>query len=290
MDDRVLLAALSKLHDKGELPASQFTAAQRHALDRFARQTGAVSCQRQGRGEIYQITNPALFDTHLTALSPGLGLVVESSLPRRARHIAHARSSKAGTHQHEYHYLLLKAVGEGVVWREAERQIELPLAQATRDFGAASLLIAPNDAWSTDSVLWLVENQALFDRTDWLSVNTSVTLAYYGGQLNGNLLNWLASRPRADKVVHFPDYDGVGLSNFIRLHAMLGEACEFWLMPDWSARLAQYGSTQLWRDTLRDFTSASQQLPEPLLPLARQMQQTGLALEQEAVWLSVGVG
>jgi hypothetical protein len=56
-------------------------------------------------------------------------------------------------------------------------------------------------------------------------------------------------------------------------------------MPDWSEKLDRYGSAQLWRDTLRDFTSVSQRLPEYLTPLTRQMLQTGRALEQEAVWL-----
>ena len=52
MDDRVLLAALSKLHEREALPASQFTVAQRAVLDQFIRQTGAVRCQRQGRGDV----------------------------------------------------------------------------------------------------------------------------------------------------------------------------------------------------------------------------------------------
>jgi len=62
--DRTLRAALVKLHGQQTLPASQFTAAQRSALDRFARQTGAVICQRQGRGDVYRVSDPRLFDTH----------------------------------------------------------------------------------------------------------------------------------------------------------------------------------------------------------------------------------
>ena len=85
--------------------------------------------------------------------------------------------------------------------------------------------------------------------------------------------------------MHFPDYDGVGLANFSRLHALLGDACQFWLMPDWAQKLDQYGSTQLWRDTMRDFSAASPLLPDYLTPLAEQMRQSGRALEQEAVWL-----
>lgn len=261
MSDRALLAALLKLNGKSELPASQFTASQRSALDRFIRQTGAARCIAQGRGAIYQISDQALFSTHVLALSPAANSQLDD-LPLRARHIAHARSSKAGSHQHGHYYLLIKSVGEDVRWREADRGIELALDQASRDYGAATLMIAQDDAWSTDGELWLVENQALFDRTDWLPNNTSATIAYYGGQLNGHLLHWLAKQSRAAKVVHFPDYDGVGLANFARLYAALGDQCQFWLMPDWPLRLERYGSVQLWRDTLRDFTSISQNLPD----------------------------
>lgn len=283
--DRTLRAALLKLQGKGALPASQFTPAQRSALDRFARQTGAVSCQHQGRGDVYRVSDPHLFDTHLAALSPRVDIGATENLPLRARHIAHARDSKARSHQHDCHYPLLKAVGAKVLWRHGELGAELPLSQLTGDFGAASLRIEPGDAWHTDKPLWLIENQALFDRTDWLPDGTAATLIYYGGQLDGRLLAWLARRPRASRVVLFPDYDGVGLANFARLHALLGNACECWLMPGWSSKLARYGSQQLWRDTFRDFTRAGSQLPDYLGPLSEQMRQSGLALEQEAVWL-----
>lgn len=285
--DRTLRAALLKLHGQPYLQASQFTAAQRQALDHFARQTGAVICQRQGRGDVYRVRDPRLFNTHLSALSPQVGMLTTDDLPLRAQHIAHARDSKARSHQHECYYPLLKTVGEKVCWRQGEHGSELPLSRLTHDFGAASLRIEAGDTWQSEQPLWLVENQALFDRTDWLPTGTQATLLYYGGQLDGRLLAWLGQRPRASRVILFPDYDGVGLANFARLFAQLGDACECWLMPDWQSKLARYGSQRLWQDTFRDFASAVAQLPDYLSPLTAQMRQSGLALEQEAVWLPV---
>jgi hypothetical protein len=285
MSEHALRSALLKLHGAGVVPASQFTYAQRSALDQFARQTGAVSSRRKGRGDVYAVANRATFETHLTALSPQVDLVARPDLPLRAQHIAHARDSKARGHHHACHYPVIKAVGEGVIWQDAQRDVALPLSQLTWDCGAASLRIEAGDSWHTTKPLWLVENQALFDRTDWLPPGTSASLLYYGGQLNGLLLGWLASQQRASRIVHFPDYDGVGLANFARLFALLGEDCEFWLMPDWSAKIARYGSNRLWRDTLQDFTVASARLPGYLGPLIRQMQESALALEQESVWL-----
>ena len=285
MADQALRAALLKLQGKSPLPASQFTTAQRSALDCFARQTGAVTCQRQGRGDVYNVCDQAVFAAHITELSPQVEPSIVDQIPRRAQHVAHARNSKARHHQHDSYYPLLKAVGDEVTWRDGERGVELALSPVTRDFGAATLCIQPDDAWHSDQVLWLVENQALFDRTDWLPEGTHATLLYYGGQLDGRLLSWLGHRPRASQVILFADYDGVGLSNFARLREALGDACDFWLMPQWESKLARYGGVQLWRDTLRHFTTAVAQLPPSVRELTEQMQHLGLALEQEAVWL-----
>jgi len=285
MMEQALRAALLKLQGKSTLPTSQFTAAQRMALDQFARRTGAVNCLRQGRGDVYSVCDQAVFDTHVSQLSPRLEPSIAEQLPLRAQHVAHARDSKARRHQHGSYYPLLKAVGDAVSWHEAEGGSELALSAATRDFGAASLCIQSDDAWHSEQALWLVENQALFDRTDWLPEGTQASLLYYGGQLDGRLLSWLGHRPRASQVILFADYDGVGLSNFARLREALGDACDFWLMPRWEAKLARYGSVQLWRDTLRHFTKAVAQLPAPVRELTEQMQHLGMALEQEAVWL-----
>lgn len=288
MKDQALRTALLKLQAKSPAPVSQFTPAQRSALDRFSRQTGAVSCHRQGRGDVYFVGDQAVFAAHLAGLSPQLESAVAQQLPLRAQHIAYARNSKAREHPHSSHYLLLKAVDDSVSWHEGERGTTLKLGPLTRDFGAASLCIEPDDAWHTGQALWLVENQALFDRTDWLPAGANcATLLYYGGQIDGRLLAWLGQRPRASRIVLFPDYDGVGLANFARLYAVLGDTCECWLMPDWELKLARYGNQQLWRDTLRHFTSAVDLLPAYLRELTTQMQRSGLALEQEAVWLPV---
>ncbi len=285
MTDKSLRAALLKLSSQATVPVSQFTPAQRIALDRFVRQTGAVNCQRQGRGDVYRVCDQHLYEAHLVELSPQLESSCAEQLPLRAKHLAHARSSKAGHHQHSSYYPLLKGVGAGVTWRSSECCVNLDASTCTRDFGAATLRIQPDDHWHTDQALWLVENQALFDRTDWLPKDTHATLLYYGGQLDGRLLSWLGHRPRAHRVIIFPDYDGIGLANIARLYKVLGNSCECWLMPHLESKLARYGSNPLWRDTLPHFTRAVDQLPPYMRDLAEQMRRSGLALEQEAVWL-----
>lgn len=55
--------------------------------------------------------------------------------------------------------------------------------------------------------------------------------------------------------------------------------------PSVTTGLTRYGGAELWRRTLHHLDSASPHLPAALAPLVQLMRQTGLALEQDAVWL-----
>ena len=158
------------------------------------------------------------------------------------------------------------------------------------DYGAATLGITTNDDWASEQALWLVENQKLFDRLDWLPPGTTASVAYYGGQLNNLLIEWLSRASRTKQVILFPDYDGVGLMNYARLRSKLGKKCRFWLMPGWKHLLKELGSNKIWLDTFGDFESADHRLREmddpELQQLMSEMQKQAMALEQEAIWLS----
>ena len=317
--ENALRTALLRLNGQNPLPVSAFTPAQRRALERFGQQTGAVQFLARGSGGSYRISNPAVFALHLRTLSPEAFVSPcqasqdeepashdaepashGADLPSRAHNIGHRRDSKAGRHAHDAGYVLLKAAfprrnsvmppssgqpesgsdspggashiamtvpdsvpaGQGTSsapldWHAPTRNLHLPLAAHTRDFGAACLPPGP-----------------------------AVTLLYYNGQLSDLLVRWLAARPRGSRLIHFPDYDGIGLANFARLHAQLGDACHFWLMPGWADSLQRYGSHALWLRTLDPFLRVRPDLPGHLAPLLTQMELNGLALEQEVVWLT----
>lgn len=290
---RPLRAALEKLRRDGPLPASRLTAAQRRALEDFARQTGAVSLRPAGSGVLFEIREPALVERHWRELTPMAASALDAALPSRSVNLARHRSSKGARHGHDQHYLLLRAEGPAI-WRDHAGN-RLDLAATTRLQGATALAVSGDpdrDAgWHAEGDLWLVENQALFDRLDWLPDTANASVAWYAGQLPRHVLDWLAARPRAGRLWFFPDYDGVGLLNHARLHQRLGDRVRFWLMPDWAARLARFGSHELWLDTQREFQAALPRL-EPALDadsalhgLVRAMRESARALEQEAVWL-----
>jgi len=284
-----LIAALEKLLSReGDLPASALTASQRRALDELGRRTRAVQVSPSGAGNAYRASGRQLLLDHLSAMRPH-GLVDLADLPQRAANIGNTRDSKGRSHRHDRFYLLTKAIGEGVVWHR--EGVTFDLGKATEQAGAGAVALSATDDWSTNAPLWLVENQALFDRMDWFPGNGPATLAYYAGQLPGELLRWLAVRQRTPRLVLFADYDGVGLENFARLRSASAGPCEFWLMPEWREMLRRYGSRPLWQRTQPAFQSALAQLrvqtsDAEVMELCEAMSSEGLALEHEAIWLT----
>ncbi len=290
---RSLADALEKLLGSGgRLAASQLTMAQRRALEEFACRTQAVRLAVSGRGSLYQIAALDQVEAHLAQLRPGHSGSAAGVIPQRALNVSRNRDSKGGAARHAAQYLLLKAVNGGQYWCDGKGAL-LDVSQLTQSCGAAALAVKSGDDWRTAGPLWLIENQALFDNTSWLPADASGTLCYYSGQLSGLLLNWLVERPRASKVILFPDYDGIGLQNFARLYELMGDACIFWLMPDWQVRLSLYGNQQIWQDNLANYQDAVRRLralgmPSELAELCNALQGTGLALEQESVFLLPG--
>ena len=286
---KALIAALRKLRSTGRLAGSVLTNDQKRALNEFARRTACIQETVAGRGTVYRVVDEKALETYWRQLSPKDKEELPDNLPQRAVNIASSRDSKSAQPGHDTYYLLLKSVGTGVTWSNGRATLDL--TATTERYGAATLGIMPNDNWTSEQPLWLVENQKLFDCLDWLPSDTVASVAYYGGQLSNLLINWLAGESRTGAVILFPDYDGVGLMNYARLQSRLGEKCRFWLMPEWKRLLNEFGSHKVWLDNFRDFESAYNRLQETASPelheLMREMQQQAMALEQEAIWLRI---
>ena len=291
---RVLQSALKRLlqAEPPQLSLSQLTTAQRTALADFASRTGALQQQRQGRGSVFRVLNRAVIEQHLSDF--GSDTDPDAGLPQRAMNMARQRSTKAGQHKHTLTYMLAKGVN-GARWAHQDGVV-MDLDQHTRHYGAGVITLSEegNDNWVTEGTLWLVENQALFDRLDWLPDQQPATIVWYRGQLQNSIIDWLATRPRAAGVIIFPDYDGVGLQNYLRLKQALQQQLRLWLMPGWQQKLQAFGSNQLWQNSNAEFAAAAweitkqQGFDEPgILALLQAMQTSGLALEQESIWLPV---
>ncbi|MBJ6945813.1 hypothetical protein JG666_00660 [Vibrio cholerae] len=287
-----LIAALKRLmnaHPEA-IAASTMTTAQKRQLDEFCRKTHSVRMTPSGRGVAYRIEDLAVVTVTLQQLSPHQDLPL--SIPPRAANIASTRSSKQGRITHDVTHVFIKTQAQPN-WSDGDRPTE-QLQRASEEFGVAALEIGgdKNHTLYSKHPIWLVENQELFDRLDWLPTWEPTSVIWYRGQLHNKLIDWLAAPQRSPFIYLFADYDGVGLNNYRRLKERLGERAIFWLMPNWRTLLTRYGQNKLWIDTARDFESfernAGQWLAQEneLKALIQAMKSQGLALEQEVVWLN----
>lgn len=289
---QALVKALTRLVEvyPDSIAGSTLTPSQKKQLEEFSRKTQSVQVTPKGRGVVYGILDMNVVKITLDQLAPNQN--VSPSAPQRAVNIASTRSSKQGRVGHNVTYVLAKTVANPL-W-EVSGILTEHLNIATEEFGVFSLEVGGerNKNLQTHHSIWLVENQALFDRLDWLPSNEPTTVIWYRGQLHNKLIDWLSVPERAPMVYFFADYDGVGLNNFRRLKEKLEERTEFWMMPNWKGLLNHYGQNGLWVDTSREFESFernSQRLLDQspaLRELVTEMKKYGLALEQEAVWLS----
>ncbi|MCU8179269.1 DUF2220 family protein [Vibrio vulnificus] len=287
-----LIAALKRLMNAHpeSIAASTMTTAQKRQLDEFCRKTHSVRMTPSGRGVAYRIEDLAVVTVTLQQLSPHQDLPL--SIPARAANIASTRSSKQGRITHDVTHVFIKTRGQPN-WSDGDRVTE-QLQRASEEFGVAALEIGgdKNHSLYSKHPIWLVENQELFDRFNWLPTSEPTSVIWYRGQLHNKLIDWLAAPQRSPLIYLFADYDGVGLNNYRRLKERLGERATFWLMPNWRTLLTRYGQNKLWIDTAREFESfernAGQWLEQEneLKALVQAMKRQGLALEQEVVWLN----
>lgn len=279
-----LLKALIALSEapNGELLSGRLTRPQRQALEQFRAASRCISTRRQGAGLLYVVEDEARLKVEIDALSPGHGVDL-SDAPSRARNIALRRDSKAGASALDVHYLPIKAIGPGVAWAGVDQELSL---SAVPHPHAASLGISPGSPWTSTTQLLLVENRELFDVLSWVPADFRGTVAWYGGEAPGWLLSWLGEKHRCPSVLHFPDFDGVGLSTFVKLRKLSLSPVDLYLPGNWKRLLRRFGNRDVFTRTLPRFEavfSALCAIDPAYAELARELRQAGLALEQESV-------
>jgi hypothetical protein len=288
----ILSEALKRLlANEQALNASDFTQSQRKALEQFALNTRLIEVKKQGQGVVYRMIDRQSISNYVRQLHPLDDGLLLSLLPKRSRNIGTDLSSKKGQSGHDCFYLLLKAWDSEIVWQG--RNNTMNPSELTERLGVVAMQVSAKNAWHCNRPLLLVENQALFDRSDWLPDGFNGCLVYYAGQLSDVVLLWFSEQKRANDVILFPDYDGIGLTNYARLAGALhpDSSLHFYWLQDWENKLPVYGNAEVWLKTRIQFENAMQKLANlnaldsDLIKLGQLSQRCGKALEQEAIWL-----
>lgn len=116
---------------------------------------------------------------------------------------------------------------------------------ATGEHGVFSFLLTRDCPYELRGPCGLVENPAVFAAAEQLKLG--VDLMIYGhGRISNRVADWLARMTDSSfSLLHLPDYDPVGLSEFQRLHARLGKRAVLHLPDDLETRFARFSNHEL---------------------------------------------
>lgn len=200
---------LSQLLEVGSLLASSIPRASRSEMENI-RDAGLISWVKSDAGAKYSIANEDAvrellqatgYDGDLDGLTPKAKAVALHGDAHRGRDDA---------------LLLTMSTAGNAQWSDGRHILDV--SDQVARFGITSLVVRPGDQWHTKQPLGLVENLDLvvYGQQYFEKVGFQGCILYYSGWLSRTLLDWLAETERAPSYVIFPDYDLVGIKNYLR--------------------------------------------------------------------------
>lgn len=273
-------ARFARLLEQGAVPLSTGSSAWLATLQPLL-DAGVVAEERAGAGRRLRVRDEAALRAFLAQRYPDATTTAGAS--SRIRGVARFRDTKAFASD-EPEIVCLRAWRAGGLTRSGE---SVQVAEATAKHGLFGFLLASESPYRLSGPCALVENPAVFARIEALKL--PVSLAIYGqGRVSKRRLDWLASTDAPDfTLLHLPDYDPVGLSEFVRLRARLGSRVRLHVPGDLAARFERYSNRALLqRPNSQSLLAKLRSCPVPeIQPILTLMDRHNAGLEQEALFL-----
>jgi len=231
-------AKLRKLIECGALPVSQCGKAFLNLLEPLLH-GGVLELKPSGGGQTLAVKNADALRAFCRQRFPETDLPVDAG--SRVEGVTRFRDTKAMANR-ENEIISFR------VWRDdalLKGGKSVGAAAAAAAHGVFSFLLAQDCPYELSGACALVENPAVFMVAEQL--NLDVGLMIYGhGRISNRVVDWLARMADSNfTLLHLPDYDPVGLSEFQRLHARLGERVILHLPADLEIRFAQFSNRKL---------------------------------------------
>ncbi|MCM2356608.1 MAG: hypothetical protein NDI77_00490 [Geobacteraceae bacterium] len=273
---------LATLSDSSSLPASSVSKADRQRL-RTLFDAGVIEEVRSGAGRRLVVTNQTALRAFVRSLYPSGLEGSKGDLPARSRAVAERRDSKKTIGKRPT--ILLVRGFNGCAFQKDESQ--LSVAEWTRSAGVASLCLDAIAEWQCRGTLGLVENLETFWHIE--GIAPFVDLAIYAeGRIGADVLDWLSSPGMiGTRVVHFPDYDPVGMDEYLRIKRACPERTELFRPPDLEKLFTRYGKAQLLHDNSAVLARLRKCADSEVRYVVELMDRFGVGLEQEAIMIDL---
>jgi hypothetical protein len=275
-------AQLAALLEQGSLPRSACSGSFLKAL-RPLLESGVILEERCGAGRRLAVGNAVALRQFFTGRYPGVTAFEGAS--NRIVGVARFRDSKTVPGS-PVELVCVRAWKAGALCRGGQ---VVEVALATQEHGVFAFLLGNESPYSLHGPCALVENPAVFTCIERLDL--AIGLAVYGhGRASNRLLEWLAGMSAPDFVLmHLPDYDPVGLSEFTRLRERLGRRVRLHLPADLPARFERFSNRALLgKPNSRGLLTSLRHSPGPEVHQVLELiHRYNAGLEQEALLLDI---
>jgi len=237
---------------------------------------GFIDWAKSGRGGVYTVDDREAIITLLK--NTGYHGSTKALTPK-AKAVAFHKDAHKGK---DDTLLLMLSATQEVFWHN--NGVSVNLYKIVQDCGIASLLIKPEDNWQTDKPIALVENKDLLVHADqyFKNIEFGGSVLYYGGWVSKRTIAWLKTLNNVPVTI-FPDYDLVGINNYLTLKKDLPDL-EIYIPKNLPDLLMRYGDPKR-LESSTDRTLIEQTADEKVSFLYSLLLKYGVGLHQEGLML-----
>ena len=206
-----LIALLSE----GQIKRSQLSKTAKPLVEQFV-SAKVLKKQRSGNGVIYTLLDSGPIKKYLEAT--GYHGPTEHLTPK-----GQAVANYGDAHAGKGKTLIFHLSATDTVWWYNHGEA-VYLSGIIDDCGMASIAVHPEDKWTTNHPIALVENLDLLVYADKYFENIPFkgNIMYYAGWVSSKAIEWLKQQENPPDII-FPDYDLVGLNNYLKLKEIFPE-------------------------------------------------------------------
>jgi hypothetical protein len=232
-------AKCRRLLETGALPRSQCGAGFVRRLKPLF-DAAVVRWEKSAAGQKLNLLDRAALERWLVQHFPGTRISndLDSS---RIQGVAQFRDSKAKRSNLPV-IVCVRSTRDGVLLKDGA---PVETTRSTAVHGVFAFCLAEPSTYSLEGSCVLIENLAVFQLFERL--NLGVDLGIWTGGISSNrFLNWLVSVTQlGQRALHLPDYDPVGMTQFMRYHRRLGDSVSLYLPNDLSFLFKNYSNASL---------------------------------------------
>ena len=211
-----------RLLQEGMLPKSAFAQSFTRALAPLF-DAGVVRWSKAGGGQRLTVANHVGYERWFFQHFPKAELPdIDSSQVQAVAQFRNAKALRSNLPE----IVCLRSIRDGILLRDG---VAVETTRATKQNGLFAFTLTDRTQFTLQGTCALIENLAVFHSFEKLGLEPALAI-WTGGMSSNRFNNWLASNvPNGLRVFHLPDYDPVGLSEFLRHYERLGEVITLFL-------------------------------------------------------------